>query len=89
PAGPEADQPPANPMDDRPVDVSLPPAPAPVTGGPAVTPLPAPAPAPAPRPAADIPVLAETGAGDPLTAAAFGAAMLLGGAVLYRRSRAS
>ncbi|RSS78204.1 LPXTG cell wall anchor domain-containing protein, partial [Streptomyces sp. WAC06614] len=48
----------------------------------------APAPAPAPMtPRASAPVLAETGAGQPAAAAVLASALILGGAVLYRRSR--
>ncbi|MEU2449911.1 chaplin [Streptomyces sp. NPDC012765] len=84
---PPADQPPATPGGDTPV--GLPPAPAPL-------PAPAPAPAPAPeQPAAPAPahvtgpMLAETGAGQPAAAAALASALILGGAILYRRSRIS
>ncbi|KOU87037.1 hypothetical protein ADK94_12975, partial [Streptomyces sp. XY593] len=49
---------------------------------------PAPAPVPAPVPAqAGAPVLAETGAGQPAAAAVLASALILGGAILYRRSR--
>ncbi|RSS89958.1 LPXTG cell wall anchor domain-containing protein, partial [Streptomyces sp. WAC05950] len=53
-------------------------------------PLPAPAPAPVPAPVpaqAGAPVLAETGAGQPAAAAVLASALILGGAILYRRSR--
>ncbi|MYV73014.1 hypothetical protein GT352_03465, partial [Streptomyces sp. SID1046] len=84
---PPADQPPAAPGGDTPV--TLPPAPAPA---PAPAPLPAPAPvqpsAPAPTHVTG-PVLAETGAGQPAAAAALATALILGGAILYRRSRVS
>lgn len=58
------------------------------------TPAPAPGPAPvqppAPAPAhVTGPVLAETGAGQPAAAAALASALILGGAILYRRSRVS
>ncbi|MGW7439510.1 chaplin family protein [Streptomyces sp. NPDC054849] len=72
-----ADQPPAAPAGDLPVH--LPSAPAP-----------APAPAPVPAPAhVTAPMLAETGAGQPAAAAALATALILGGAILYRRSRIS
>ncbi|KOU19797.1 MULTISPECIES: LPXTG cell wall anchor domain-containing protein, partial [unclassified Streptomyces] len=57
---------------------------------PAPAPLPAPAPAPVPAPVpaqAGAPVLAETGAGQPAAAAVLASALILGGAILYRRSR--
>ncbi|MGW0752909.1 chaplin [Streptomyces sp. NPDC002587] len=76
------------------------PAPAPVEEAPVPLPAPAgdlpvhqppavPAPAPsAPAPArVSAPVLAETGAGQPAAAAALATALILGGAILYRRSR--
>ncbi|MFK0255971.1 chaplin [Streptomyces sp. NPDC090445] len=71
------------------------PAPAPPHGSTPV-PLPAPAPAPVPAPApapaaahatAPAPVLAETGAGQTGIAALLASALVLGGAILYRRSR--
>ncbi|MEW2136819.1 chaplin family protein [Streptomyces sp. NPDC005409] len=73
------DQPPAAPAGD--VPVHLPPAPAPSAA-------PAPMPAPAPAPAhVSAPMLAETGAGQSAAAAALATALILGGAILYRRSR--
>ncbi|WP_223837743.1 chaplin [Streptomyces venezuelae] len=92
PVAPPADQPPAPPAGDLPVEVPPapvpPPAPAPVPeAGPAVTPPPAPLPAPAPAPVAEVPMLAETGAGSPEALAALATALLLGGSILYRRSR--
>ncbi|MFJ3516383.1 chaplin [Streptomyces sp. NPDC090131] len=80
---PPADQPPAPPAGDTPVE--LPPAPAP-----APAPGPAPAQPAAPAPAhVTGPMLAETGAGQPAAAAALATALILGGAILYRRSRIS
>ncbi|MFD0270482.1 chaplin [Streptomyces sp. NPDC127106] len=69
------------------------PAPAPPLGGtpvtlPAPAPVPAPAPAPVPAPVpAPAPVLAETGAGQAGIAGLLASALVLGGAILYRRSR--
>ncbi|WP_327168242.1 chaplin [Streptomyces subrutilus] len=80
-AGPPADQPPAAPAGDTPVHLTPAPAPAP-----AQPPAPAPERAPAPVSTAG-PVLAETGAGRPGAAAALASALVLGGAILYRRSR--
>ncbi|MFD3803423.1 chaplin [Streptomyces sp. NPDC058611] len=67
------------------------PLPGPVEEAPPVTlPAPEPAPVPAPEPArVTAPVLAETGAGQPAAAAALASALILGGAILYRRSRLS
>ncbi|MGW7333396.1 chaplin family protein [Streptomyces sp. NPDC054840] len=72
------------------------PAPAPVEEAPHTLPAPAPVPAaapvqpPAPAPAhVTGPMLAETGAGQPAAAAALASALILGGAILYRRSRVS
>ncbi|WP_406366889.1 hypothetical protein [Streptomyces sp. NBC_01546] len=79
-----ADQPPAAPAGDTPVH--LPPAAAAPTPLPAPAPGPAPAPAPAPAHVTG-PMLAETGAGQPAAAAALATALILGGAILYRRSR--
>lgn len=82
---PPADQPPAAPGGDTPV--TLPPVTAPA---PAPAPVQPPAPAPAPAPAhVTGPMLAETGAGQPAAAAALATALILGGAILYRRSRVS
>ncbi|MFH7600186.1 chaplin [Streptomyces racemochromogenes] len=75
-----ADQPPAAPAGDLPVH--LPPAPAPA-------PVPAAAPPvtlPAPAPAQAGPQLAATGAGELGAMAALASALVLGGAILYRRS---
>lgn len=88
-----ADQPPAAPGGDTPIHLAPAPAPAPasVPQTPAA-PLPAPAPAPVPAPApaqVSAPALAETGAGRPGAAAALASALVLGGAILYRRSRIS
>ncbi|MFI1284407.1 chaplin family protein [Streptomyces sp. NPDC020858] len=82
---PPADQPPAGPAGDTPVHLPPAPVPAPV---PAPAPAPVPAPARVPAPAhVSAPVLAETGAGQPAAAAALATALILGGAILYRRSR--
>ncbi|MEU5811825.1 chaplin [Streptomyces sp. NPDC047718] len=74
-SAPPADQPSAVPAGDTPVHA---------------VPLPAPAPFPVQPPAraaSPVPVLAETGAGQAGTAALLASALVLGGAVLYRRSR--
>ncbi|WP_406183251.1 chaplin [Streptomyces sp. NBC_01006] len=82
-----ADQPPAAPAGDTPIHLAPAPAPAPVPVTPAA---PAPVPAPTPAPAqVSAPELAETGAGQPGAAAALASALILGGAILYRRSRAA
>lgn len=82
---PPADQPPAAPGGDT--AVTLPPV---TTPAPAPAPVQPPAPAPAPAPAhVTGPMLAETGAGQPAAAAALASALILGGAILYRRSRVS
>ncbi|MGW6818746.1 chaplin family protein [Streptomyces sp. NPDC055005] len=79
------DQPPAAPAGDLPVHlppVPAPaPAPAPVAAPPALPPMVA-----VPAPAA-VRELAATGAGQPAAAAALATALILGGAILYRRSR--
>ncbi|MDX3538012.1 chaplin [Streptomyces sp. MB09-01] len=85
---PPADQPPAAPAGDAPVHLR----PAPVPVAPAPAPASAqvrvPAQVPVPAPAhVSAPVLAETGAGQPAAAAALATALILGGAILYRRSR--
>ncbi|MCY0961150.1 chaplin [Streptomyces sp. H27-H5] len=83
-----ADQPPAAPAGDLPVH--LPPVPAPA---PAPAPVTAPAPALPPMVAVPAPAaarereLAATGAGESAAAAALATALILGGAILYRRSR--
>ncbi|MGW6690332.1 chaplin [Streptomyces sp. NPDC054961] len=95
-----ADQPPAPPAGDLPVHLPPAPAPAPVPAPVPAPPAPvAPAPVavgvPAAPPAAPVatparaavPELAATGAGQPGAAAALAAALVLGGAILYRRSR--
>ncbi|MFD3721527.1 chaplin [Streptomyces sp. NPDC058674] len=82
---PPADQPPAAPAGDAPVHLT--PAPAPATA-PASSPAPVPAPVQTPAPARATGMeLAETGAGQPAAAAALASALILGGAILYRRSR--
>lgn len=65
-------------------EAPAPPRPAPLPAPVEEAPRPLPAPAPA---HAVVPELAETGAGRPGAAAALAAALVLGGAVLYRRSR--
>ncbi|MBT2479496.1 chaplin [Streptomyces sp. ISL-94] len=86
PAPAPADQPPAAPAGD--VPIHLPPA-----RLPAPAPAPAPAPVPAQQPQAPAPahvtgpMLAETGAGQSAAAAVLASALILGGAILYRRSR--
>ncbi|MCM9080011.1 chaplin [Streptomyces sp. NBC_00160] len=86
---PPADQPPAAPGGDTPVVLTPAPAPAPAPV-PAPAPAPAPVQPPAPAPAhVTGPMLAETGAGQPAVAAALASALILGGAILYRRSRIS
>ncbi|MFF4103403.1 chaplin family protein [Streptomyces sp. NPDC001903] len=80
-----ADQPPAAPAGDTPIHLAPAPAPAPVPVTPAA-PVPVPAPLPAPA-QVSAPELAETGAGQPGAAAALASALILGGAILYRRSR--
>ncbi|CAM5472813.1 hypothetical protein SAVIM338S_03151 [Streptomyces avidinii] len=84
-----ADQPPAAPAGDLPVH--LPPAPAPAPApdlAPSAPPAAVPAAAPLPAPAqATVRELAATGAGQPGAAAVLASALILGGAILYRRSR--
>lgn len=84
-----ADQPPAPPAGDLPVHLPPVPAPAPVPAPPAPAAVPAATPAaPAAAPArATAGELAATGAGQSGAAAALAAALILGGAILYRRSR--
>ncbi|MEU3725291.1 chaplin [Streptomyces sp. NPDC031705] len=77
-----ADQPPAAPAGDFPVHVPSAPAPAPAPAHAVAAAQPAPAPA-----LAAPPELAATGAGQTSALAALASALVLGGAILYRRSR--
>ncbi|MEU3913148.1 chaplin [Streptomyces sp. NPDC029721] len=83
---PPADQPPAAPAGDLPVHLPPAPAPAPAPAPVTAPPVTLPAPAPAPAPAHAGPQLAATGAGELGAMAALASALVLGGAILYRRS---